>query len=95
MPDPDGYTRWPFDSGFGDSDRSNFIRYVDVREPEVNEVWSLGEEIKFIPQRELTSTLESFANLQLTTSLKMGLRPLYSEKIPLMEVLSFSALLVH
>ena len=50
---------------------------------------------EFIPQRQLMSTLESSANLQPTTLLKMGLRPLSSAKKTLMEVLSFLAFLIH
>ena len=39
-----GANCWPSDSGCGYSDRSNFIRCVDGREPEVDEVWILGED---------------------------------------------------
>ena len=35
---------WPSNSGCGDSDRSNFIRCVDRREPEVHKVWIWGDD---------------------------------------------------
>ena len=51
--------------------------------------------LKFIPHRELTPTLNTGANLQPTTLLKMSLGPLSSTKGPLVEVLSLSAFLIH
>ena len=44
MPDPVGSIRLPYDSGFGDTDRFQFIRCVGGRKIEVNEVWILGED---------------------------------------------------
>ena len=44
MADPVRATRWPSDSGCGVADRSKFIRCVDGRDPEANEVWILGED---------------------------------------------------
>ena len=44
MTDPVRDTRWTPNSGCGDDDRSNFIRCVDRQDPEVNEVWILGED---------------------------------------------------
>ena len=44
MTDTVGDTRLPSNSGCWDADRSNFICCVDEREPEVNEVWILGED---------------------------------------------------
>ena len=44
MPDPVGATHWPSDSSCGDADISKCIRCVDGRNPEVNEVWVLGED---------------------------------------------------
>ena len=50
---------------------------------------------KFIPPRELTSTHGSTVTLQRTNLLKLGLGPLFLSNNPLMEVLSFWALLIH
>ena len=50
---------------------------------------------KFIPSRELTLTLGSLVTLKPTNLLKLGLGPLFLSKNPLMEVLSFWALLIH
>ena len=44
MPGPVGATQSPSDSSCGDADKSNSICCVDGREPEVNEVWILGED---------------------------------------------------
>ena len=44
MTDTVGATRCPSNSGCGDADISKFICCVDGREPEVNEVWILGED---------------------------------------------------
>ena len=44
MPDPVKAIFWPSDSGCGDADRSQFIRCVDSRKPEVHKVWILGED---------------------------------------------------
>ena len=44
IPDPVGSTNWPSDSGCKDADRSKFIRCVDGRDPEANEVWVWGED---------------------------------------------------
>ena len=35
---------WPSDSGYGDSDRSKFVRCVDGREPEVHKVLIPGDD---------------------------------------------------
>ena len=43
MTDPVGDTCWPSNSSCGDTDRPKFICCVDRSEPEVNEVWILGE----------------------------------------------------
>ena len=51
--------------------------------------------LKFVPQRELMSTLELSEIFQPTTLLIIGLRPLSYAKSPLMEVLSFLAFLIH
>ena len=44
MPNPVGANRCHSHSGCGVADISKFIRCVDGREPEVNEVWILGED---------------------------------------------------
>ena len=56
MPDPVGAISWPSDSCCGDSDRFHFICCVDGREPEVNEVWILGEDgvtLEFYPTAQV------------------------------------------
>ena len=84
IPDPVGATRWPSDSGCGDSDRSKFISCADGREAEVNEVWILGED-GVTPNIHPTARVDvdagvvcKFATNYLT---EFGLRPLYSAKI--------------
>ena len=49
MTDPVRDTISPSDSGCGVAERSKFIRCVDGREPEVNEVWIFGED-NFTPK---------------------------------------------
>ena len=43
MSDPVGATYWHYNSGCGDAAISKFIRCVDGRKPEVNEILILGE----------------------------------------------------
>ena len=98
MPDPVGATSWTSNSGCGDDDRSKFIHCDDGHEPEVNEVWFLGEDgvtPKFHPTAQVDVDAGLVCNFQPTTSLKIGLRHLLSAKNPLMEVLSFSAFMMH
>ena len=98
IPNLVGATQWPSNYGCGDDDRSKFIRCVDGRKPKGNEVCILGEDgvtIKFHPKARVD--IGSGAVCKYTTNCltEMGLRPLYFSKNPLMEVLSFSALLIH
>ena len=44
MPDPLRDTCWTSNCGCGDTDKSKFIRCVEGRDPEVDEVWIQGED---------------------------------------------------
>ena len=41
--DPVGSIGWTSDSGSGDAKGPEFIRCVDVREPQIHEVWAFGD----------------------------------------------------
>ena len=53
-----GDIRWPSDSGDGKKYRPEFIRCVDGRQPEIHEVWTVGED-DFSPEVHPTDSLVS------------------------------------
>ena len=62
MPDIVGSTSWPSKFGCVDTDRSKFIRHVDGRNLEVNEVWVLGE-YGVNPEVHLTARVDIVAGV--------------------------------
>ena len=92
------YIIWPSDSGCGDIERSKYVHCNDRRDPEGHKVliWGENESLpEFITPRELTSIFGLPVTLEGTTLLKLGLGILFCQKNQLMEVLSFSGLLIH
>ena len=98
MPDIVGSTSWPSKFGCVDTDRSKFIRHVDGRNLEVNEVWVLGE-YGVNPEVHLTARVDIVAGVVckfVTNYLtENGFKASIFCKNPLMEVLSFLAFLIH
>ena len=87
--EPFGYIRRPSVYGNGGAEGLEFIWYVDGREPQINKVWSFGDNDvthEFHRQLKYMLALESSESSCLITLLKVGVESLFLEEFPLMEV---------
>ena len=91
---PVGSIRWPSEYGRGGAEGPKFIQCMDVREPQIHEVWDFGSDII---TREVhltarvyvgTGVVGEFASNCLTES---GVGYLFLVEFPLMEVLNIWA----
>ena len=98
LPAPVRAIRWPSDSGCGDAYRSKFVRCIDGCNPEVHKGWIWGDD-GITPK--VRSTVRFDVNPWITRDFatnyftETGSRTTNFSKNLLMEVLIFSALLIH